>query len=186
MFRRCSFLAIVIFAGMLASWSAIAAPEKVDAPGIENFTLLDGPSGFAGPLAGFGGATNRSAMFWLKRNGFTTVINLRLASEEGADIDGNRAAAAAAGLNYIHLPFNARDPEPAVVDDFLVAIGDRQNQPVYIHCNSATRVAALWMIMRVDKDGWKLDAAQQEVELIAKKPAEAIAFATVYLASQAD
>jgi uncharacterized protein (TIGR01244 family) len=112
------------------------------------------------------------------------VINLRLATEDSADIDGSRAAAEAAGLNFIHLPFDAKNPDPGVVGTFLATAGDGGNQPVYIHCHSATRAAALFMIGRVLEDGWQIDVASEEVEAIAKKPSAAIAFATRYLASQ--
>ena len=150
---------------------------------IQNYSQIDGPSGFAGSTVGFGGATPSSAMSWLRGEGYATVINLRGASEEGANVEGCRTAAEAADLNYVHLPFDPRTPDPQVIDDFLAAIGDEANQPVYIHCASATRVAALWMIGRVLRDGWELDAAREEAAGIAAKPAEADAFATHYLAS---
>jgi hypothetical protein len=41
------------------------------------------------------------------------------------------------------------------------------------------------MIGRVIKDGWDIDAARREAELIALKPGEAIAFATWYVTSRA-
>ena len=64
----------------------------------------------------YGGITEPSAMAELKKLGFTSVINLRLASETGVDVDAARAAATAAGLTYIHLPFDAADPDPELVD----------------------------------------------------------------------
>lgn len=177
---------------VMALWLAIAAVtamadgaiEKIDAVGIENYTQFDGPPGFAGTPVGFGGATQAAAMEWLKREGFTTVINLRLASEEGVDVDANRAAAEAAGLQYIHLPFDTDKPKPAVIENFLSAVRGSANQPVYIHCNSATRAAALWMIGRVLEDGQEIDVASKEAEIIALKPDAAIAFATLYIERQ--
>jgi len=164
---------------------ASAAPmvEKVEAPGIENFSRIEGQPGFAGSPVGFGGATKPSAMPWLGSQGFSSVISLRFAAEEGVDVEDSRAAAEAAGLNYIHLPFSPKKQNTDVVDEFLAAAGDERNQPVYIHCGSATRAAALWMIGRVLKDGWDIDVAGQEAEKIARKPAEAIAFATKYITS---
>jgi uncharacterized protein (TIGR01244 family) len=123
-------------------------------------------------------------MPWLRGEGFSTVINLRVATEEGVDLEGCRAAAVAAGLNYVHLPFDPESGDTQVVDDFLATVGDAANHPVYIHCHSATRVAALWMIGRVLKDGWELDTAREEGEKIAAKPTEASAFVTHYLASR--
>ena len=178
-------LAAVIVAGAPGCAPPPAELEKVDAPGIVNFSRIDGERGFGGSPVGFGGATQSAAMTWLRGEGFATVINLRLASEEGADVDGSRAAAQEAGLNYIHLPFNPGNPDPDVVDNFLDAVGDKANQPVYIHCGSATRAAGLWMIGRVLVDGWAVDAAGEEAEQIAAKPADAVALATNYITSQA-
>ena len=66
----------------------------------------------------------------------------------------------------------------------MAVLGDEANQPVYIHCNSATRAAALWMIKRVLEDDWEIDEARAEAEGIALKPEDAAAFATQYLRSQ--
>lgn len=182
---------IAVLAALIVSGATAGAPdaitiEKVTVPGIANFSLLDESTGFAGSPVGFGGATLPTAMPWLRERGFATVINLRLASEEENDVDGSRAAAEAAGLNYIHLPFDAKNPDPDVVENFLAVAGDEANQPVYIHCASATRVATLWMIARVLVDGLDTDAATAEVELISLKPDKAIAFATAYISSHAN
>ncbi len=150
---------------------------------IENFSRIDDSTGFAGPQVGFGGATPDSAMSWLKGQGFASVINLRLAGEEGVDVECSRDAAEAAGLNYIHLPFSAKELDQQLINDFLAAVGDEVTQPVYIHCGSATRVAALWAIGRVLRDGWEIGATREEAEAIAHKPADAYAFATAYLKS---
>ena len=160
------------------------AIEKIDVPGIINFARLDGSQGFAGPLVAFGGATEPGAMARLSSKGYVTIISLRLADEEGMDVGASQKAAEAAGLRYIHLPFNPKKPTPEAIDSFLKAAGDKTNQPLYIHCNSATRVAAMWMIGRVLKDGLEPDLASKEAEVIAAKPEDAIAFAKAYLASR--
>ena len=90
------------------------------------------------------------------------MINLRLASEENVDLEGSIDGARAAGLNYIHLPFDTAAPASEVVEEFLEAVGNEANQPVYVHCGSATRAAALWMISRVLADGWQISAASAE------------------------
>ncbi len=153
-------------------------------PGIVNFSRIDGKEGFGGATAGFGGATEPSAMATLEQKGFATVINLRLATEPGAKVAESRTAAEAVGLNYIHLPFDPANPGPGLVDDFLAAVSNEAHEPVYIYCHSASRVGALWMIGRVLEDGWSLDEAREEATAIAAKPAEAVAFATAYIASQ--
>ena len=113
----------------------------------------------------------------LKKEGFVSVINLRLASEPGADIDAGRAAAQAAGLKYIHLPFNVAMPDAKVVDSFLAAVADKSNQPVFIHCGSANRVGGVWMIKRALQDGWPIEQAQAEGEAIGLSNPQMTAFA---------
>jgi uncharacterized protein (TIGR01244 family) len=181
---------VIVVAAAIATAAACGGEKstphvtKSEAPGIVNFSQLEETAGFGGSLVGFGGTTQPSAMPWLKQAGFESVINLRLATEQGVDIEASRAAAEAAGLNYIHLPFQANDPEPGLIDEFLSLVGDPANQPVYIHCGSATRVAALWMIGRVIEDGWDTTAAREEAQSIAGNPERAVALATEYLASR--
>jgi uncharacterized protein (TIGR01244 family) len=119
----------------------------------------------------------------LKKEGFVSVVNLRLASEDGANVEAGRAAAQSAGLKYIHLPFNAASPDSKVVDSFLAAVADKGNQPVFIHCGSANRVGGLWMIKRVLADGWAVERALEEAEAIGLQSAQLKTFANEYIAT---
>ena len=98
-----------------------------------------------------------SALATLKKEGFVSVINLRLASEPGANVEAEEKAAQAAGLKYIALPFDAAAPDAAIVDRFLAAVATKANQPIFIHCGSANRVGGVWMIKRVLQDGWTIE-----------------------------
>ncbi|MNC88167.1 hypothetical protein D3C83_39560 [compost metagenome] len=109
------------------------------------------------------------------------MINLRQAEEQGASVPESRAAAQAAGLKYIHLPFNAASPDPKVVESFLAAIADKANQPAFIHCGSANRVGAVWMIKRALQDKWPVEKARAEAEAIGLRSAELVTFATNYI-----
>jgi uncharacterized protein (TIGR01244 family) len=163
--------AVVTIAGVGA-----AQVQKAEMEGVTNFSRVDA-------TVGCGGATKPTAMAALKQNGFTSVINLRLASEPGAEIDASRSAAQAAGLKYIHLPFDAANPDPKVVESFLAAVSDTSNQPVYIHSASANRVGAVWMIKRTLKDGWDVQKASQEAEAIGLTNPKLKAFAADYIAT---
>jgi uncharacterized protein (TIGR01244 family) len=77
-------------------------------------------------------------------------------------VDAAAAAAKALGLTYVHLPINSAAPDPAVVDGFLKAVTDKKNQPVFIHCASANRAAALWMVKRMAVDKWDAEKAGAE------------------------
>src|SRR5262245_882954 len=158
---------------LAASW-AQAQVQKKDIEGIRNYSRVDAS-------VGCGGQVNPAAMKALKAEGYVSVVNLREATEAGADIDAGRAAAQAAGLKYIHLPFNAASPDPKVVDTFLAAVADTSNQPVFIHCGSANRVGGLWMIKRALRDGWPIEKAQAEGEAIGLRDAKLTAFATEYI-----
>ena len=86
----------------------------------------------------------------------------RLPAAQAQGEEAEAAAAKAANLNYVHLPFNAAAPDPMLVDNFLKALSDPKNQPAFIHCASANRAAALWMIKRVELDKWDVDRASAE------------------------
>ena len=117
----------------------------------------------------------------LRKEGFVSVVNLRVATEPGADVEAGRAAAQAAGLKYIHLPFNAAAPDEKIVDSFLAAVADKTNQPVFIHCGSANRVGAMWMIKRALQDGWPVEKAKAEGEGVGLTSPQLAAFAAEYI-----
>jgi uncharacterized protein (TIGR01244 family) len=177
-------IAVITACGDMTDTPTSGLVEKTDIPGIMNFSRIESSTGFAGSPVGFGGATLPSAMSLLKDEGFATVINLRLSSERGVDVAAARAAAEAAGLNYIHLPFDPKSLTPALVDAFVATLGNGENGPVYVHCGSATRVAALWMIGRVQADGWDSDAAKAEARMIAGNPDSAVTLADQYMTLQ--
>src|SRR4051812_46862355 len=150
---------------------AFAQVQKKDFPGVVNYSRVDA-------TVGCGGATTAAAMADLKKEGYVSVINLRLDSEAGADVAAARTAAQSAGLKYIHLPFNAAAPDAMVVDSFLAAVADKSNQPVFIHCGSANRVGGVWLIKRVLQDGWPMERARTEADTIGLRDPKLVAFAT--------
>jgi uncharacterized protein (TIGR01244 family) len=160
--------------GLSLAASAFAQVTKSDMPGIRNYSRVDA-------TVGCGGQTDPAAMAALRKEGYVSVINLRQASEPGADVDAGRAAAQAAGLKYLHMPFNVAAPDSKVVDTFLAAVADKSNQPVFIHCGSANRVGGMWMIKRVLQDGWPIERATTEAQAIGLASAPLTAFATEYI-----
>jgi uncharacterized protein (TIGR01244 family) len=155
---------------------AAAQVEKKEMAGVRNYSRVDA-------TVGCGGAVDPAAMASLKKEGFVSVVNLRMPTEQGANVDAGRAAAQAAGLKYIHLPFNVAAPDPKVVDSFLAAVADKSNQPVFIHCGSASRVGGMWMIKRVLQDKWTLDRAMAEAKAIGLNSAQLESFAVEYIKS---
>jgi uncharacterized protein (TIGR01244 family) len=160
---------------VLACVTTSLAAQKMERAGIVNYTKVDA-------VVACGGATDTSALEALKNDGFKSVINLRQASEAGANIEANAARAKALGLNYIHLPLNGQAPDPKIVDAFLAAVADKANQPVFIHCGSASRVGAVWLVKRVLQDGWPIDKATEEAKMIGLRSAPLEEFAKQYIA----
>jgi len=155
-----SWLVSLVAVGTLASGAVLAQQvTKEEVPGITNFARLE-------TTIACGGATRPEAVVELKRMGFASIINLRLANEAGADVDAEAAAAKAAGLNFVHLPFNAAMPDPMLIDNFVAAVTLPANQPAYIHCALGGRAAALWMIKRVQVDGWDEKRALEEANAL--------------------
>jgi uncharacterized protein (TIGR01244 family) len=128
---------------------------KETIPGITNFARLE-------TTVACGGATKAEAVPEIKKLGFASIINVREANEPGAEMDREEAAAKAVGLNFVNVPFNVAAPAPDLVDKFLAAVTKKENIPAYIHCAAGGRAASLWMIKRVQVDGWDEARALEE------------------------
>lgn len=126
-----------------------------DVNGVRNFKRIETTVACAG-------ATEAGSLPAIKKMGFASVINLRLAGEPGANIDGAIAAARTAGLNYVHIPFNVQSPEDAAADRFLAEISMPENQPAFIHCAVGGRAATMWFLKRLILDKWDVDRASEE------------------------
>ena len=113
-----------------------------------------------------GGSTSPAAIREIGRMGFKAVVNLRLASEEGAMVEEEGEAVRAAGMKYVHLPFNIQTPDPKLIDNFIAAVTAPGSSPAYVHCAAGGRAAALWLIKRVKADHWPLDRALTEANAL--------------------
>src|SRR5580704_5064395 len=82
---------------------------KETVPGIVNFASVETTVACGGPIKPEGVAE-------LKTRGFKSIVNLQLADEATADVAGETAAASAAGLHYVHVPFQMASPDPTAVD----------------------------------------------------------------------
>lgn len=162
-------IGLVLFTAMP---SGQARKETVD--GVRNFTVVDA-------VVGCAGATESRAFPALRARGYKTIVNLREPTETGAAIDESRAAASAAGLKFVHLPLNASAPNESIVDEFIKVVADPANQPVFINCGSANRVAALWLTKRMLVDKWDEAAALEEARFIGLTNESLQKFALAYV-----
>jgi len=156
--RRSAF---AVFAAGALMGVIVSAQQvvKKNIEGVSTFAQLD-------TTIACGGATKPEAIPELGKMGFKSVINLRLANEPGAQVEEEGAAVRAAGMRYVHLPFNVQAPDPQLVDEFIAAVTLPANQPAYVHCAAGGRAAAMWMIKRVVADHWDEERALTEANAL--------------------
>jgi len=169
--KRLSLGLAVVTIGLVAAQAQV---KKSTVDGVTNFAQVETTVACAG-------AVKPGSVAGIKKMGFASIINLRLASEPGADIDAEAAAAKAAGINFVHLPFNGAMPDPAVADQFLKIITEPGNQPAFIHCASGNRAAAMWLIKRVLIDKWDNDRALEEAAQLGLASSALKTFALDYI-----
>ena len=67
--------------------------------------------------------------------------------------------------------------------EFLKITDDPANRPAFIHCTAAIRAGAFWMIRRVLRDGWTVEAAEEEAKKVGLREAPHLnEFARNYIA----
>src|ERR1051325_7337880 len=117
----------------------------------------------------------------LKAEGVKAIINLRQPSEHRAEEE--EAKAKELGLRYFNIPVDYSNPKEEQATEFLKITDDPANRPVFIHCTAAIRVGAFWMIRRVLRDGWTVEAAEEEAKKVGLREAPHLTqFAKSYIA----
>jgi uncharacterized protein (TIGR01244 family) len=169
----------IMLTTVLAAFVAAQDPQvtKPTVSGVTNFAKLDSTIACAG-------ATTLDGIAEVKKLGYKSIINLREASETGANVEESALAAKDAGIKYVHIPMNRNTPDPAVADQFLKAIVDPQAQPVFVHCGSGNRAAAMWMIKRMVVDKWDAEKAGTEAAALGLTNAALKQFAIDYAAKK--
>jgi len=154
---------------MLVSVVALAVQQP---PSIRNFLRLN-------EEVCTGGQPTMEELARLKAQGVKAVINLRRPSEYNAEEEA--AKARDLGLRYFNIPVDSTAIKDEQVAEFLKLTDDPANRPVFIHCTSANRVGAFWMIRRVVRDGWSVENAEAEARKIGLRDGPARDFALDYL-----
>ncbi len=115
----------------------------------------------------------------LKDDGIRAILNLRTPGEHDAAAEADMARAL--GMSYFNIPVAGSDVADGQVEEFLRLTDDESNQPMFIHCASANRVGAFWLIRRVLRDGWDLAEAEEEAARIGLRSAALKEFALRYI-----
>lgn len=167
--KKLCVILLTVFCGVLAS-----AQIQSEQPAIFNFTRVS-------DQYCTGGQPKLEALEKLKAEGVKAIINLRQPSEHRAGDE--EAKAKELGIKYFNIPVVYRDPKEEQATEFLKITDDPANRPVFIHCTAAIRVGAFWMIRRVLRDGWTVEAAEEEAKKIGLREAPHMTeFAKNYIA----
>jgi uncharacterized protein (TIGR01244 family) len=173
--------AIVMCTASLSMASSALAQGNVvreDVEGITNFAHIETTVACAG-------AITPESVADIKSMGFSTIINLRRPSEEGANIEAEAAAAQAAGIRFVHLPFGGEQLDMTVPDRFIETITEPGTEPAFIHCAGGGRAAMMWFIKRVVVDDWDVERAMDEATALGLRPESRLReFALEYIAAR--
>ena len=145
---------------------------KENVPGIRNLARLETTVACAG-------AITPESVPEIKKMGFVSIVNLRLATEEGASVEKEEAAAKVVGLRYYHVPYDG-SADPKAADAFLDAITSPGAEPAFIHCSGGNRAATMWLIKRVAIDHWDVKRATDEAILLGQSNTAIRQFAVDY------
>ena len=118
------------------------------------------------PTIATAGLLKDGAVADLKPLGFVTVLDLRGPKEGTAS---ENAAVESAGLRYFNIPVTEQAPTDAQVEAFTHIVEDPANHPILIHCHTAGRVGAMWVLYQVRK-GAPVAIALDEGRTIGLKP----------------
>ena len=150
-------IAMTLLSSVWLAATPVRAQEvtKENVEGITNFHRLE-------TTVACSGAIKATAVPEIKKYGFASIINLRQASEDGANLEAEEAAAKAADIHYYSIPFDGNAPDPAAADKFIQAITTKGSDPAFIHCAGGGRAATMWFIKRLVVDHWDVDRAAKE------------------------
>jgi uncharacterized protein (TIGR01244 family) len=180
---RRSFAASVVAAALIAfALTSVAAREgqvsKDPAAGITNLARLETTVACAGSIE------PEKAVPEIKKMGFVSIVNLREASEAGAELEKEESLAKAEGLKYFHVPFNGRQPDTKAADQFIAAITTPGAEPAFIHCAGGNRAATMWLIKRLVVDKWDVERATKEAVALGQTSEPLRQFAINYAQSK--
>jgi uncharacterized protein (TIGR01244 family) len=161
--------------GLLLACGAASHAQQVtkeEVAGIRNLARLETTVACAG-------AITPEAVASIKKMGFVSIVNLRRATEAGANVEQEEAAAKAAGIRYFHVPYDG-SADPKAAEAFLNAIASPGAEPAFIHCSGGNRAATMWLIKRIAIDRWDVKRATDEAMLLGQTNAAARQFAIDY------
>ena len=166
--RRLFHSVVRLLAILMLIWSScalFAAPDNEvpfgDQVGssVSKYNRLRPNIATAGPL-------KDGAISELKSLGFSTILDLRCSDE---DSDVEKKSVESAGLRYLNIPVSNIIPSDDQVAEFARIVEDRRNFPLLVHCGSANRVGAMWVLYLVQHRSTPIAFAVEEGRTIGMK-----------------
>ena len=164
--------ASLVLVGLFASPALGQEVVREEMEGVRNFARV-------GTTIACAGAITPSAVPEIEEMGFASIINLRRATEEGANLEQEAAAVAATGMKYFHIPYDG-SADPAVAEQFLDAITSEGAEPSFVHCAGGGRAATMWLVKRIAIDHWDVERATEEAIALGATNEERRQFAIEY------
>jgi protein tyrosine phosphatase (PTP) superfamily phosphohydrolase (DUF442 family) len=162
----------VLLAALIAL-SSVLAPAAFSQDEIRNFLWVN--SNFC-----TAGQPTIEQLTSLRDQGVKAVLNLRPAAE--FDATEEEARVRELGMRYFNIPVAGGNPIPdAQFDEFLSLTDQEENHPMFIHCASANRVGAFWLVRRVVRDDWEVDRAEEEAQRVGLRAASLRDYALDYI-----
>jgi protein tyrosine phosphatase (PTP) superfamily phosphohydrolase (DUF442 family) len=118
------------------------------------------------PTIATAGVLKDGAVGSLRPLGFAAVLDLRGPTEGTAS---EKVEVESASLRYFNIPVTEQAPSDEQVVAFAGIVEDPANQPIIIHCHSASRVGAMWVLYQVRK-GAPVAIALEEGRTIGLQP----------------
>lgn len=141
---------VALMVGIAACTGEVAREESIPLPvaaqiaGVRNAHRVGADLLFAGQVA-------PEALADLAKQGYRTVLNTR--GEEEMDWD-EKSAVEAAGMTYVTIPMAY--PIESIGDEWVDrfdALMREGARPIVLHCSSGNRVAGLWAVWLVEREG---------------------------------
>lgn len=152
-----------------------AALKKGSLPGTRNVHL-------AGNIV-LAGQPSRETLAELADRGVKTVISLRQPAEERFD---EASLCEQLGMKFVRLPIgNPDDLNQELIGNACTLLKSASDDSgVVLHCASANRVGAIWLVHRVKEHGFTVEQARDEAKRVGLKTPELESKAVEYLQSE--
>ncbi len=119
---------------------------------IHNFHVVSSSLATAGTL-------EKADISVLAEQGFEVIIDLRYLQ----DGDLEPEIVVQSGMAYVNIPVSSKNPEYAVLADFLQAMQENGHKKVLVHCRSNKRASAMTFLYQVIEQGEDAGVAWQHV-----------------------